>query len=88
MLFRSLLGAGLVDTVELGVSPLLLGSPGMPLLALDPPLTKAVRLELTQHTALPSGLLVLEYTVRQRARSTKPVQPRAPRARRADSKQR
>ncbi len=69
VLFRSLLSAGLVDTVELGVSPLLLGSAGTPLLALDPPLHKAVRLELTTHSALPSGLLVLEYAVRQLPRS-------------------
>jgi dihydrofolate reductase len=68
VLFRSLLGAGLVDTVELGVSPLLLGCPGTPLLALNPSLREAVRLELTQHRALPSGLLVLEYTVRQLVR--------------------
>ncbi|HJR59471.1 MAG TPA: dihydrofolate reductase family protein [Vicinamibacterales bacterium] len=67
VLFRRLLGAGLVDTVELGVSPLLLGRPGIPLLALDPPLDEPLRLDLTQHTALPSGLLVLEYAIRRRA---------------------
>jgi len=64
-LFRSLLTAGLVDTVEIGVSPLLLGHPGTPFVALDPPLKEAVRLELTQHTALPTGLLILEYNVRK-----------------------
>src|SRR5262245_18076666 len=32
ILFRSLLGAGLVDTVELGVSPILLGRAGVPML--------------------------------------------------------
>lgn len=73
VLFRSLLEAGLVDTVELGVSPLLLGSPGTPLLANNPPLNKGVRLELTQHTALPSGLLILEYSVRQAERPKKPL---------------
>jgi len=55
------------DTMELGVSPLLLGRPGRPMLVFDPPLPPAVRLELTQHSALPSGLLILEYAVRRRA---------------------
>ena len=65
VLFRSLLAADLVDTVELGVSPFLLGSAGTPMLALHQPLPRSVRLDLTRHEALPSGLLVLEYTVRQ-----------------------
>lgn len=64
ILFRSLLGAGLVDTIELGISPVLLGQPGRPMLAFDPPLPQCVRLELTQQSALPTGLLILEYTVR------------------------
>jgi dihydrofolate reductase len=63
ILFRSLLGAGLVDTVELGVSPLLLGRAGAPMLPALPDLIPPVRLELTRHQALPSGLLVLEYSV-------------------------
>lgn len=62
-LFRSLLTAGLVDTVELGVSPLLLGRPGTPMLPSDPPLSLPVRLRLTRQEALPTGLLVLEYSV-------------------------
>jgi dihydrofolate reductase len=69
VLFRTLVGAGLVDTVELGVSPLLLGCPGTPMLAPDPPLRESVRLQLTKHRALPSGLLILEYTVRQGMRT-------------------
>jgi dihydrofolate reductase len=64
ILFRSLLAAHLVDTVELGVSPLLLGRPGRPMLAVDTPLPRSVRLELTRHSALPSGVLILEYAVR------------------------
>ncbi|MHB1298191.1 MAG: dihydrofolate reductase family protein [Gemmatimonadaceae bacterium] len=62
-LFRSLLSTRLVDTVELGISPLLLGRPGTPMLVADPPLPLPVRLRLTRHEALPTGLLVLEYSV-------------------------
>jgi dihydrofolate reductase len=58
-LFRSLLDADLVDTVELGVSPILLGQ-GRPLL---PPRTRSLRLTLTHQEAFPSGLLVLHYDV-------------------------
>jgi dihydrofolate reductase len=65
VLFRSLLGAGLVDTVELGISPLLLGRAGVPMLPAAQGLSSLVRLELTRHTALTSGLLVLEYAVRK-----------------------
>ena len=67
VLFRSLLAARLVDTVELGVSPILLGRPGVPVVACDAPLPAAVALELTRQRAFPSGLLVLEYAVRDRA---------------------
>jgi dihydrofolate reductase len=63
VLFRSLLAAGLVDTVELGVSPVLLGGPGTPMLAREPSLSRSVRLDLTRSTALPSGMLLLEYAV-------------------------
>ena len=62
-LFRTLLDAALVDTVEIGVSPLLLGRAGVPLLAVVPPLPQMVRLALTRSEALPTGLLVLEYAV-------------------------
>jgi len=58
-LFRSLLDADLVDTVELGVSPILLGQ-GRSML---PALTRIQRLRLTHHEAFPSGLLVLHYDV-------------------------
>lgn len=67
VLFRSLLAADLVDTVELGVSPMLLGRSGTAMLARDLPLPRSVRLELTRHAALPSGMLVLEYAVKGRA---------------------
>jgi dihydrofolate reductase len=59
VLFRSLLEADLVDTVELGVSPMLLGQ-GRPLL---PTRAESRRLKLTHHEAFPSGLLVLHYDV-------------------------
>ncbi|MGH9349760.1 MAG: dihydrofolate reductase family protein [Vicinamibacterales bacterium] len=67
MLLASLLAAGLVDTVELGLSPTLVGGKGTPMLGSDPRLPHAVPLELTHHRALPSGLLVLEYAVRKEA---------------------
>jgi dihydrofolate reductase len=67
ILFRSLLTAGLVDTVELGVSPLLLGRAGIPMLACAPELPSSVRLDLTRSHALPSGVLILEYAVRRGA---------------------
>jgi dihydrofolate reductase len=63
VLLASLLAAGLVDTIELGVSPTLLSGEGTPMLGLDTRLPPATPLELTRHRALPSGLLVLEYAV-------------------------
>ena len=59
MLFRSLLELGLVDTVEVGISPLLLGQ-GVPL---APTMPRSVRLELTLCEPYPSGLVVLHYSV-------------------------
>jgi len=58
-LFRSLLGADLVDTVEVGVSPILLGQ-GRPFL---PSPARTQKLKLTHERAFPSGLLVLYYDV-------------------------
>jgi dihydrofolate reductase len=58
-LFRSLLDAGLVDTVEVAVMPVLLGA-GIPLL---PPGT-ATELVLADQKILPrSGIVVLAYSV-------------------------
>lgn len=60
VLFRSLLDAGLVDTVELAVMPVLLGS-GIPLM----PAGSAARLVLTDQHVLPtSGIVALSYSVR------------------------
>ena len=58
-LFRSLLDAGLVDTVEVAVMPVLLGE-GIPLL----PPGAATKLELADQKILPtSGIVVLAYSV-------------------------
>jgi dihydrofolate reductase len=58
-LFRSLLDAGLVDTVELAVIPVLLGS-GIPLV----PPGATTKLKLSHQKTLPaSGIVVLSYSV-------------------------
>jgi dihydrofolate reductase len=67
VLLASLLAADLVDTIELGISPRLLGSTGVPMLGDAAGLPPAVPLELTSHRILPTGLLIVEYAV-QRAR--------------------
>ena len=58
-LFRSLLEAGLVDTVEVAVIPVLLGG-GIPLL---PPPTGRVKLKLNGHRIHKAGIVSLEYAV-------------------------
>ncbi|MBI4502235.1 MAG: hypothetical protein HY700_13875 [Gemmatimonadetes bacterium] len=61
-LFRSLAEAGLVDTVEPAVVPVLLGG-GIPLL---PPPAGGVELKLVgQRTSRKSGIVALEYEVRR-----------------------
>jgi dihydrofolate reductase len=57
-LFRGLLDAGLVDSVELSVIPVLLGS-GVSLV----PAGSLRRLHLDESKALPTGILTLKYTV-------------------------
>ena len=64
-LLASLLAEGMVDTVEVGISPVLLGQAGVQMLAPLPPLDRPVRLDLTGSRAYPSGLLVAEYAVRR-----------------------
>lgn len=64
-LFRSLLEMGLVDTVEVGVMPALLGD-GVPLF---PPPFKEINLKLTGQKAFKLGAVQLEYVV-QRAKAT------------------
>ena len=59
-LFRSFVELGLVDTVEVGVIPVLLGE-GVPLM---PPSTKRVILKLTGHKFYAkTGIVSLEYAV-------------------------
>lgn len=62
LLFRGLLEADLVDTVEVGVIPVLLGQ-GVPLL---PAVPKSVRLKLTGTEVFPSGIVLLKYAVLRR----------------------
>jgi len=59
-LFRTLLGAGLVDTVEPAIMPVLLGG-GIPML---PGHSSRTGLTLTKHRLYPkSGVVVLEYSI-------------------------
>jgi dihydrofolate reductase len=59
-LFRALLEAGLVDTVEPAVVPVLLGD-GIPML---PSPAARTKLSLSGHRLYPkSGIVLLEYTV-------------------------
>src|SRR5262245_51550070 len=74
-LFRSLLDAGLVDTVEVGVVPVLLGG-GIPLL---PPPYGPVKLKLTSHKVYKTGIVALEYAVQKDASS--PGRGKKPKAR-------
>jgi dihydrofolate reductase len=64
-LFRSLLRAGLVDTVEVSVIPVLLGA-GIPLL---PSPANEAKLELIRHTVYESGIVSLQYAVKPAGRS-------------------
>ncbi len=59
VLFRTLLDARLVDTVEVGVMPVLLGG-GIPLL---PPGGRRAGLRLTGSKVYKSGIVSLEYAV-------------------------
>jgi dihydrofolate reductase len=61
LLFRSLLDLGLVDTVEVAVIPVLLGG-GIPLL---PSPAKQAKLKLTGHKVYKTGIVSLEYGVKQ-----------------------
>ncbi len=58
VLFRSMLDAGLVDAIDLSVMPVLLGS-GVPLL----PEGRRQTLRLDTSKVLPSGILMLKYSV-------------------------
>ena len=58
-LFRSLAEAGLVDTVEVAVIPILLGA-GIPLL---PSPAERIKLTLAAHKVYKTGSVALEYAV-------------------------
>jgi dihydrofolate reductase len=58
VLFRSMLDAGLVDTVEIAVMPVMIGS-GIPLM----PEGKRQSLRLDESNTLPSGILMLKYSI-------------------------
>ena len=58
-LFGSLLEAGLVDTVEIAVIPVLLGG-GIPLV---PPTAEITKLKLTGHKIYKTGIVSLEYAI-------------------------
>lgn len=60
-LFRSVLDAGLIDTVELAVMPILL-SQGIPLLSAG---ARSPVLQLTESKTLPSGIVMLSYAVKK-----------------------
>jgi dihydrofolate reductase len=60
LLFRSLLDAGQVDTVEVVIIPVLLGG-GIPLF---PPPARAAKLQLTGQKVYKSGIVSLEYAVK------------------------
>jgi dihydrofolate reductase len=59
ILFRSLLDAGLVDTIELSVVPIML-SQGIPLIARG---ERSRALRLTSSKQLPTGTLLLKYAL-------------------------
>ena len=58
-LFRRLLAAGLVDTVEVAIEPVVLGG-GVPLL---PPPVDRTQLQLTAHRVYRTGIIRAEYAV-------------------------
>ena len=77
VLFATMLDAGLVDGLDIGVIPVLLGG-GIPFL--KPP-AKRAKLELRSHKLYPtSGIMSLEYDV------VRAGQPKASRARKARSR--
>ena len=74
LLFRSLLDAGLVDTVEVAIIPIVLGE-GIPFLS---PPAKRRKLKLTEHKVYKTGIVSLAYSVEpaggiRRSKRKKPV---------------
>jgi dihydrofolate reductase len=58
-LFRSLAEVKLVDTVEVAITPVLLGQ-GIPLL---PPPSQRISLALTSHKVMKSGIIIAHYAI-------------------------
>lgn len=56
-LFRTLLDAGIVDTIEVALMPIIVGD-GIPMVARGP---RSPALRLTDSTTLPSGIVMLRY---------------------------
>ncbi len=71
-LFRSLLDARLVDSIEIGLIPVLLGAG---VLVMTGPYTKHA-LKLTSSNALPSGILMLRFEPNPSSRGTRLKQPK------------
>jgi dihydrofolate reductase len=64
LLFRSVLAAGFVDTVELAIMPVLLGG-GVPLLGLDCSTAgRPAKLRLLSHRIYKSGIISVEYAAK------------------------
>ncbi len=85
-LFRTLLDAGLVDTVEPAVMPVLIGA-GIPLM----PPGASTKLVLADEKTLPSGIVALAYSIPggvEPAPRVRYVKASKPRARKPASKQR
>src|SRR6185295_19049847 len=79
VLFGSLLDAGLVDTVEVGIMPVILCE-GIPLL---PPPARQTKLKLTEHKVYKTGIVSLRYSVEpagtiRRSKRKKPVRTPKP----------
>jgi len=66
-LFHSLLEAGLVDTVEVAIMPILLGEG----IALLPPPARQTKLKLTGHKVYKTGIVALEYSVQRVSSKTR-----------------
>lgn len=64
-LFRSVLDAGLIDTIEVAVMPILL-SHGIPLLSAG---ARSPSLQLTESKTLPSGIVMLSYSLAKKRKS-------------------
>ena len=83
-LCRSLIDLGLVDTVEVGIMPVLLGQ-GVPVVQ---PLAEPAKLKLTRHQISPkTGVVGLEYDVVRRGSGSKAHGSRPARRRGSKSRQ-